>query len=173
MSACGNPLDSSESAVPAGIGIDLCYTCHLDTSYTYYNPSFASTVQTIFTEWSQSAHGNAGNFPNTGYFGYPASECGVCHDRNLDSQNLALLATAGAPGGSSTPRPVVSCEACHGSGDGHINASFPVAFSQPDYNRCGQCHNADFDHNSEGDNIVENYASSPHIHSVNTHISMG
>jgi hypothetical protein len=175
MSACGNPLDSSsENAVSAGIGIDQCYSCHLDTGYTFYNASFASTIQTIFTEWGQSAHGNAGNFPNTGFFGHqPASDCTICHDRNLDSRNLAILAATGAPGGSTTPRPVVGCEACHGSGDGHINTSFPVAYPEPDFDRCGQCHNASFNEvthsNPEGDEIVEDYKSSPHIHSLNEH----
>jgi len=170
MSACGNPLDSSsESAVSAGIGINQCYSCHLDTGYTFYNASFASTIQTIFTEWSQSAHGNTGNFPDTNYFGNDPDECSICHDKNLDSQNLAILAATGAPGGSTTPRPVIGCEACHGSGDGHINASYPVPYSTPDYERCGQCHNSDFEHNQftpEGDNIVEDYRGSRHNESL-------
>ncbi len=168
--ACGNPLDDSpDRTVAAGVGIDQCYSCHLDTSYTFYNPSFAVTIQQIFNDWSQSAHGNAGNFPDTGFFGQPATDCIICHDRNLDSLNLALLAADGAPGGSTTLRPVIGCEACHGSGAGHINASFPVPYSTPDYERCGQCHNADFDHNAftpEGDNIVEDYRSSKHNISV-------
>jgi hypothetical protein len=175
VSACSNPLDSSESGVSAGLGVDRCYTCHLDTGYTYYNASFALTIQQIFTDWSQSAHGNSGNFPDTNYFFNPSpGECAVCHDRNLDSQNLALLAAAGAPGGSATPRPVISCEACHGSGDGHINAFFTVPYSTPDYERCGQCHNASFNEvthtNPEGDEIFENYRSSKHAVSINSFI---
>jgi len=170
MSACSDPLDTSESAVSAGLGIDQCYTCHRDTGYTYYNASFAQTIQDIFTEWSQSAHGNTGNFPDTGFFGQqPASDCTICHDRNLDSQYLTLLAANGAPGGSTAARPVVGCEACHGSGDGHVNASFPVPYSRPDYERCGQCHNAAFDHNQftpEGDNLVEDYRRSRHNQSI-------
>lgn len=170
ISGCSDPLDKSTSAVSAGIGIDLCYTCHLDTGYTYYSLSFAAMTQTIFTEWSQSGHGNMGNFPDTGYFFNPTpEECTVCHDRNLDSLNLAILAATGAPGGSITPRPVVGCEACHGSGDGHINALFTVPYSTPDYESCGQCHNSDFDHNQftpEADNLVEDYRGSKHNQSL-------
>lgn len=68
---------------------------------------------------------------------------------------------------------LLGCEACHGSGDGHVNASFPVAYPEPDFDRCGQCHNASFNEvthsNVEGDEIVEGYKSSPHIHSLNEH----
>jgi hypothetical protein len=103
--ACANPLDDSpDRTVAAGVGIDQCYGCHLDTSYTFYNPSFAVTVQQVFNDWSQSVHGNAGNFPDTGFFAQPATDCIICHDRNLDSLNLALLAADGAPGGSTTLR---------------------------------------------------------------------
>jgi hypothetical protein len=170
VSACSNPLDSSESAVSAGLGIDQCYTCHLDTGYTYYNASFALTIQQIFADWSQSAHSNTGNFPDSGYFGNASPEdCTVCHDRNLDSQYLGALDAAGAPGGVPSGRPVTACEACHGSGDGHINAFFAVAYPAPDYEQCGLCHNSTFDHNEfhpEADNLVEDYEGSKHNQSL-------
>ncbi len=164
---CGNPMDSvEESAGPAAIGIDKCYTCHEELG-----TSFDNTL--VFTEWSQSNHGNTNNMPFAGYFGHlPPEDCSVCHDPNLDSQNLPVLAATGAPGGSTTLRPVVGCEACHGSGSGHFDYK-AIAYPTPDYDRCGQCHNSSFDHNEEGDNLVEDYKSSPHIHSVNEHIFMG
>jgi hypothetical protein len=179
VSACSNPLDSSESTVSAGIGIDLCYTCHLDTSYVYYSASFESTILTVFAEWSQSGHSNLETHYSasvgTTLFGFPDltyyldESCVPCHDPNMDSQYLPALAATGAPGGSTTLRPVVGCEACHGSGDGHINAFFTVPYSTPDYERCGQCHNSDFDHNQyhpEADDLVEDYRSSKHNRSL-------
>lgn len=185
VSACSNPLDSSESAVSAGIGIDQCYNCHLDTSYAYYNPSFALTTQQIFTEWGNSGHSNLEEHYSasvgTTLFGFPdltyylEESCVPCHDPNMDSQYVAALAATGAPGGSLTPRPVVGCEACHGSGDGHINASFAVPYPTPDYERCGQCHNSDFDHNQfhpEADNLVEDYRGSKHNRSLNPFSSL-
>ena len=179
LSACSSPLDSSESVVSPGLGIDLCYNCHLDTGYTFYNPSFAMTIQQIFAVWASSGHSNletrySASFGTT-LFGFPDLDnymdesCVPCHDPNMDSQYVAALAATGAPGGSTTLRPVVGCEACHGSGDGHINASFAVPYPAPDYDRCGQCHNSDFDHNEhhpEADNLVEDYKGSRHSQSM-------
>lgn len=179
LSACSSPLDSSESVVSPGLGIDLCYNCHLDTGYTFYNPSFAMTIQQIFAVWASSGHSNletrySASFGTT-LFGFPDLDnymdesCVPCHDPNMDSQYVAALAATGAPGGSTTLRPVVGCEACHGSGDGHINASFTVPYPAPDYDRCGQCHNSDFDHNEhhpEADNLVEDYKGSRHSQSM-------
>lgn len=179
MGACTGSLDNSEGEAAPALGIDLCYNCHLDPGYAFYNSDFALTVQQIFTVWASSGHSNletAFSFTyGTTVFGFPdldnymESSCVPCHDPNLDSQYVAALAATGAPGGSATARPVVGCEACHGSGDGHINASFAVPYPAPDYERCGQCHSSDFDHNQyhpEADNLVEDYRGSRHNESL-------
>ena len=179
LAACTGSLDSSDSLAAPGIGIDRCYACHMDTGYSFYNPSFALTNQQIYAVWASSGHGNLETHYSYTFgittFGFPdldnymEESCVPCHDPNMDSQYVSVLAADGAPGGSITPRPVVGCEACHGSGDGHMNASFPVPYPVPDYERCGQCHNSDFDHNlyhPEADNLLEDYIESKHIRSL-------
>lgn len=64
----------------------------------------------------------------------------------------------------------VTCETCHGAGGDHPTsaANIPMPYKIPDYDRCGQCHNADFFHDTHGhtpeeDNIVEDYKTSKHF----------
>jgi hypothetical protein len=95
-----------------------------------------------------------------------AGDCLTCHDPIGDGRSLeSLIAPADIPLAGLA---AVTCEACHGAGGDHATnaAALPVPSKTPDYDSCGQCHNADFTHNTyhpEADNIVENYTASKHF----------
>lgn len=147
---CGSNRDSGgdQASTPAietaqTLGIDNCLTCHM-----------GGVGQT----WLAGVHGNSGEEPTA--LTDPA--CLACHDQLGDGQRLAAI-------GAGPNRPVVGCESCHGGGQYHRGVG-PVPYVAPDYNRCGQCHNETFPHVSspEGKGIVEAFAASPHIKSLNT-----
>jgi hypothetical protein len=61
---------------------------------------------------------------------------------------------------------VVGCESCHGGGSAHRGIG-PLPFPNPDHERCGQCHNANYPHgNPEQENIVEDFRTSPHTRTL-------
>lgn len=174
MAGCGSNREtdgtitgSDNSAAPlsaATVGLDVCTNCH--------------TGQT--SQWLGGVHGNqqaidhathasldlglgSDGFPYYDYFS--DNTCAGCHDPLGDGERLTAEWTG------NVARPVVGCESCHGGGQYH-NGIGPLPYAKPGAEQCGQCHNADFDHNRyhpEGDNIVEDYLASPHASSINEH----
>ncbi|MFN2368554.1 MAG: hypothetical protein ABR605_06320, partial [Desulfurivibrionaceae bacterium] len=96
------------------------------------------------------------------------SGCLACHDPLGDGTSLEQYITDPA----NIPLEglaAVTCETCHGGGGEHVSGQLPVPYVTPDYNRCGQCHNADVDHRKyhpEADNIIEKVSASPHLTGV-------
>jgi hypothetical protein len=94
--------------------------------------------------------------------------CLECHDPLGDGPSLEKYIT------DANDIPIeglaaVTCETCHGGGGDHVSGQLPVPYVTPDYNRCGQCHNANVDHHTyhpEADNIVEKVSASPHVTGV-------
>lgn len=161
---CGSSRDSSTSttgdqtlASAPTVGINSCVSaqCHaVDTG--------------AVAEWNEGVHANQENFPDTTYFGGDAAECTPCHDQAGDSDNL-LEDGLFDPLDPKVERPVVGCESCHGGGQFHFGIVSGLPFATPDYDRCGQCHNETFDHNTHhpfADSIVENYKAGAHINSI-------
>ncbi len=153
--AAGEPNSSIQNA--QAVGMDVCTNCHAGQT----------------NQWMAGVHSNSDGdvastgFPNTAFFGSTENSNGVactqCHDQMGDSQNLTPLLTG------NSARPIVSCESCHGGGGLHYGTG-PIPYAAPDFDRCGQCHNSNFDHLSqhpESDSISENYMSSPHAGSIN------
>ncbi len=155
VSGCTGSLNSSDSgaanefaAQPLGVGVCSTAGCH----------------DTQVGDWNPSDHANLNAFPPTDFFGAP--NCDVCHDINGERFILG--------------RNVVGCEACHGGGERHAMGGTtgplfnPPPYPRPDYDRCGQCHNQNFNTAAhmapEGGDIVEDYKVSPHILSVNSHV---
>ncbi len=96
------------------------------------------------------------------------SGCLECHDPLGDGPSLEQYITdpANIPLDGLA---AVTCETCHGGGGDHVSGQLPVPYVTPDYNRCGQCHNADVDHHKyhpEADSIVEKVSASPHLTGV-------
>lgn len=142
-------------AAAAAVGIDKCHNCH---------SSNAVNAVKIFDDWASSRHANLDNsfdaYDNslgaTNYHGilppYDADEaatCGVCHDPNGDSANIAKYSGSGS---GTTVRNVVGCEACHGGGEQHFGVGpiggpstgfYAVAATtgqSSQYNTCTKCH---------------------------------
>jgi len=97
-----------------------------------------------------------------------ASGCAKCHDPIGDGLTLeSRVDAAYVPAGGLA---VVGCEACHGAGGNHYGTG-PIPNFNPDYEVCGQCHNAidtpttPIDHvpyHPIGNNILDNYKLSKH-----------
>lgn len=119
MTGCGyNPKDSKRT-IPPGIDkgtVECLYSgCH-DTlaATTASYPGFTTDIS-----WSDGVHGNPNNYPA---FALSDGSCIDCHNPVEDGRNdAAYLFTSGTTGATlGTPeRPVVGCEACHGSGMEH------------------------------------------------------
>ncbi len=150
---------ASPIATATNVGIDKCHDCHADT---------AVNGEGIFDAWALSRHGNLDNSYDAwdnlvemqsrwwhGFRpGWSLEEldegCGVCHDKTSDAQNLAKYLGAGS---GTTPRFIVSCEACHGGGSLHFGIgpiggptlgvyAIPASTGQSSqYNTCRGCHN--------------------------------
>ncbi|MBF0286988.1 MAG: hypothetical protein HQM14_04150 [SAR324 cluster bacterium] len=171
----GDSKDESITSLEAdlnnfrNVGMDVCTNCHYGQS----------------NQWLEGQHGNlnaidhathadldlgldSDGFPYYGYNGLgtdPDNKCSSCHDPEKDGQHLTPKLTG------NTARPVIGCESCHGGGNNHYGVG-PIQFAKPDYERCGQCHNSEFDHlayHPTGDNILEEYVTSPHNKSINEH----
>ncbi len=66
--------------------------------------------------WAAAVHSNSDNLPS---FGYSVDQCSGCHNPVEEGRNdSAFLFTSGATPGP-PDRPIVGCEACHGSGMEH------------------------------------------------------
>ncbi len=152
---CGSSGSGGSDVAPTpapgnvqALGVDNCQVCH----------------PALVAEWlAGGGHSNPEALPDLAYFGNPAAECAVCHDPN--DQGGDLLAALGE-----TNRPVVGCEGCHGGGSAHRGVG-PLPFANPDFERCGTCHNAlSQEHVANhplGLNILDNYKLSRHAGSVN------
>lgn len=142
-------------AAAAAVGIDKCHNCHSSTAVNGVK---------IFDDWASSRHANLDNsfdaYDNSlgatnyhglrpGYEAGEAATCGVCHDPNGDSANIAKYSGSGS---GTTVRNVVGCEACHGGGEQHFGVGpiggpstgfYAVAATtgqSSQYNTCTKCH---------------------------------
>lgn len=195
---CGSGQKESSGETATGVsyvGFTVCYNCHSDSK----NPSGYQTVfgdsdaaKTSGEGWLSGPHGNNESVDststktdlspnNTGfpYYGYSglgtSSTCTtVCHDKLGDGklfENFFLKSGVTALG--KVNRPIVACESCHGAGGNHYGVG-PLPYAKPDPSVCGQCHNSSFPSNhltyhAEGSSIYEDYSSSPHSRSINSH----
>jgi hypothetical protein len=184
---CGGGDDEDSGArtsvevILTSVGITECFSCHADGLLAQY-------TENIFSAWLEGPHGNYESIDashqhvdlgrdNTGfpYFGYhdlgTSADCTTeCHDQLGDGlllddfYNETGIETLGI-----VDRPLVGCESCHGSGGDHFGVG-ALPYAVPGADRCGQCHNAEFDHqryHPEGGDIYEDYLASPHGQSVN------
>lgn len=169
----GNNQTSGEagSAVvdTSSVGAANCVGCHevLDISNT----------TTVIADYLAGKH-----VIHSTHIDATDGDCLKCHDPFGDGRGLeSLIAATGGlydytlvdpTANESEYLPVaglaaVTCETCHGGGGDHVNGA-AIPYKTPDYNRCGQCHNADFFHRTHGhtaeeDNIVEDYTASKHL----------
>jgi hypothetical protein len=101
LGGCGDPNKKT------AVGMNVCTSCH--------------TVVTA--DWLASKHGNLDPGGTLDSPGVPTnaqmlSSCTNCHDPNGDSAKLV----PGYTGTAGIARPVIGCEACHGSGSLHAQA---------------------------------------------------
>jgi hypothetical protein len=155
---CGsNGSGGSDVVVPSPenvqtLGIDNCLVCHFD------DPGIGEPASSVGKVWVENVHGNPDLEPVNALM---EASCLVCHDQLGDGQRLAA-----ATNGVEPNRPVVGCESCHGGGSAHRGIG-PLPFPNPDHERCGQCHNANYPHgNPEKENIVEDFRTSPHTRTL-------
>jgi len=162
-------------------GVTECYLCHFpDDAIARF------AVMDIVEKWRDGPHGNNEsinpldqypNYPGFPYYGFAGlgtdPNCTlVCHDQLGDGESLEdFWIATGIEYLGIVNRPIVGCESCHGEGMEHKNSVGLLSpqYARPDPDRCGQCHNSDFDHNEhhpEGDNIYEDYITSPHADSI-------
>ena len=158
--AAGSTNDTIANA--ANVGMDVCANCHTGQVNQWMlgrhaNLNGSTATGTVNTNGRPSI-GIAGSSTSDGLL------CTQCHDQLGDSQNLIAEYTG------NIPRPVISCESCHGGGQFHFGTG-PLPYAKPDFERCGQCHNGDVpssatssSHTLETDNIVEDYRNSAHKH---------
>jgi hypothetical protein len=110
ISGCGyNPKESG-----GGINFDQGYK---STAQCLLPASGCHTVDSSLTTWSTAAHSNPAASPGASFL--TDEECVDCHnpvewDRNDSAILFSVTSIAGA-----TVRPVVGCEACHGSATDH------------------------------------------------------
>jgi hypothetical protein len=147
----------------AAVGLDVCTICH----------------ERKVPDWLVGQHGNensatpalSGTLDSTGMPTYADiagdPTCLSCHDPLGDGHLLESTLTG------NTARPVIGCESCHGGGAEHFGAG-AIPFPKPGADQCGQCHNQNFptSHlttNANGGRIVEDYRTSPHAGSINSH----
>lgn len=85
-------------------GLNTCMSCHPVT----------------VADWLTTRHANVESIPSV----TTNAACTICHDKLGDSQFVTSA-------NSSTPRMVVSCEACHGGGSLHVAAggAGPIGFA--------------------------------------------
>lgn len=138
-------------------GAGNCVGCHGDADLSTSASPDAVTDYLAGKHVIHSTHINADS----------DSGCLECHDplgdgasleQYIDAADIPLEGLA-----------AVTCETCHGGGGEHVSGQLPVPYVTPDYNRCGQCHNANVDHHTyhpEADNIVEKVSASPHLTGV-------
>lgn len=198
LSGCGGSDSRENRAVSGNIGTAKCYACHSDianpaglaTVFGDTGSDLPQVNRAAREGWLNGPHGNYESVDssnrkvdlaqeNTGfpYFGYSGlgtdPKCTTeCHDPLGEGKQIArqYSATGNARLGKAD-RPVIGCESCHGGGEKH-NGIGALPFPKPDPDRCAQCHNSKFDHlqyHPEGGSIAEDYKSSPHSRSINSH----
>jgi len=184
MISCSDDDAPSSGGQPTDLYVGLieCYLCHVDGGVEKF------TGSRVVSRWLNGPHGNdesRNEFfqpvdlhpDNTGFPYYGFQGLGIepdctteCHDQLGDGELLDdFWEEAGIDYLGRVNRPVIGCESCHGEGGKHFGIG-EMQYPRPDPERCGQCHNEDFDHNMfnpEGDNIVEDYLASPHADSIN------
>ena len=186
MISCGSddrPSTGSQST-DLYVGMIECYLCHVDGGVQKFAGS------RVVSKWLYGPHGNDESIDddhqhidlhpdNTGFPYYGQKGMGSdpdctteCHDQLGNGELLEdFWAETGIDYLGRLNRPVIACESCHGVGGNHFGIG-ELEFPSPGPDRCGQCHNADFDHNKhhpEADNILEEYLASPHAVSINDH----
>jgi hypothetical protein len=188
LAACGMNEQSPDSATSGTVvstsmgtpvGIKECLSCHSD----YYNPSSLMNVvgdSPGSSGWLNSGHGNFNNgFP---YYGYDSHDgyvfetspqgCPKCHDQLGDGLVISSLNSDIGVDIGVANRPVIGCESCHGSGEGHFGTG-EMEYSKPDASRCGQCHTTlsegHIEHHPIAQETYENFAASKHGNSINSH----
>ena len=183
-SSSNTPPGDSQGPDTLYVGIPECFLCHADGSIARF------AGKDVVSKWLNGPHGNNESFdadharidlypendgvPYYGYFGLGTDPgcTTVCHDQLGDGKLLEdFWAGEGVEYLGRVNRPVIGCESCHGPGNNHFGIG-ALQFPRPGPDRCGQCHNAEFDHNShhpEADNIYEDYLASPHAVSINDH----
>ncbi len=154
--------------------------------YNHFQSTFVyPTNYTLFTGYPNDATITAA-LANPEFSGKTKSYCFGCHgDWSSDRTKVATFPLVRPDGtvdtiNSSTQiaRPVIGCEACHGSGRKHISSpGKALTFEAPSAVQCGECHNNKFpeEHLSShpagaaGANnpgIYEAYQVSAHTHSL-------
>jgi len=158
QSAAAVGAANSTIANAATVGMNVCTNCHAGQTAQWMDGVHANT---------EGSDRGTPNFPDYGTIDGNALDSGIacssCHDQLGDGGRLVAELTG------DSPRPVIGCESCHGGGGLHFGTG-PIPYAAPDFERCGQCHNSSFDHGQyhpEGDNILEDYKSSPHSGSIN------
>lgn len=169
----GGPIASGEGtslATAQTVGINNCVTCH-------------ANYQAV-KDWIDPSNPHA---YNTEYSHFSDSICVTCHDSTGDGQRLPKTPFADLNDTNSVPtlaqaleaRPVVGCEACHGGGQYHRGVG-PIPYPTPDPDRCGQCHDKQWDtdpallghktkYHVQGYGILSDYQASPHANSIQPH----
>jgi len=161
LAGCGSSRDSASTAGTDGgnlgvdaagvafVGATTCIDCHETMSFS----------EEAVADYLASKH--VINFATIyGYDYMLANGCVDCHDPIGDSPSMsALLGTAVV---------TMGCENCHGAGGEHFGVG-PIPSRNPDFNTCGQCHDAlpadHIPHHPLADNIVTNYQQSNHADS--------
>ncbi|HUT53667.1 MAG TPA: cytochrome c3 family protein [bacterium] len=159
-----NIISKTPPALVAAVGIDVCGFCHTrqvdEWLLGQHGTAFGDLDSVGHPTYAQFLDSNGDpSMTSTGHY------CYECHDPQGDGRRLEPGYTG------NVDRPVIGCEACHGGGAEHYGAG-NIPFAKPDAERCGQCHNQEFDHNTyhpNGDNIYEDYSMSGHSHSINSH----
>ena len=179
----GTPASGSYASDSLNNTLAECLSCHIDEA----NPPGLNNVtgdsaasKAAGEGWLSSSHANYEESPT--YLGYPpyagwlSSSCRVCHDPLEDGRTIDDYADAtGRSDVGIIERPVVGCAGCHGSGEDHFGEG-PMEYSNPGPEQCASvCHNDDYPHvdrhsNPAGDRIYEDFVSSAHNSSDNSHV---
>jgi len=171
--ACADNVDEEEPASApekaTTVGMDTCAGCHYDATSRWLTGSHGNLEAIDHQTHQELDLGlDSDGFP---YYDYLSQDktCAGCHNPLGDGNRLIEGYTG------NVPRPVIGCESCHGdTGDYH----FGSGQADPDYNTCGKCHSTVFPdghlkYHPTGDDILEDYLSSPHLASMNSHIYEG
>lgn len=178
---CGSSRDGGNIASGEGtslataqtVGINNCVTCH-------------ANYQAV-KDWNDPTNPHA---YNTHYSHFSDPICVTCHDSTGDGHLLPETPFAGLNNDPVNPtiptlaqaleeRPVVGCEACHGGGQYHRGVG-PIPYPTPDPDRCGQCHDKQWDssplltghkttYHVQGYGILTDYKASKHGNSIEAH----
>lgn len=163
--------------VATNVGMDACANyCHIRQAELWLaspHGNYESYNSSTYTEVDNGLN-NTG-FPTVEMLG--EDECAYfCHDPISDGRQNLIAGFTG-----DRPRPVIGCESCHGGGSDHFTSpGEAVAYTSPNYERCGQCHSettSEYGHHDqyhpEAKSIKEEFAASPHFESRNSQVMAG